>query len=127
MPNILLIDPNVALARTYMQALQHAGHQVVHVVGAQEAIDAADKQVPNLVVLELQIAIHDGIEFLHEFRSYPEWQAIPVIVLTGITPAAIASSKNTLAGELGVVACLYKPQTSLQQLLSSVNEQLVRT
>lgn len=122
MQKVLLIEPDAALARTYMQALQHVGYVVTHVNSAQDAIDAADAQTPDAVVLELQLAVHDGIEFLHEFRSHSEWQSIPVIVNTNLTPQALAPVQGALAGDLGVVEVLYKPRTSLQQLISSVRQ-----
>ncbi len=125
MANVLLIEPNAALARTYVQALQHVGHQVAHVGTAQDAIDAADTTKPDVVVLELQLAVHDGVEFLHEFRSYPEWQSIPVIVNTSLTPSALRPVQGALAGDFGVALALYKPRTTLEQLISAVNGQTV--
>lgn len=125
MANVLLVEPNVALARTYVQALQHVGHHVDHVGSAQQAIDAADTTKPDVVVLELQLAVHDGVEFLHEFRSYPEWQSTPVIVNTQLTQNALRAVQGALAGDLGVVQVMYKPRTTLEQLLSSVKQHTV--
>jgi DNA-binding response OmpR family regulator len=124
MKHVLIIEPNTVLARTYTQALQHAGYHAVAVSGAQTAIDAADAQPPDLVIIELQLAAHSGIEFLHEFRSYAEWQHIPVIVHTLIPPGRLAAVHGVLAAELGIRAVLYKPRTSLPQLLRHVREQL---
>ena len=123
MRNILLIEPNTLLRQTYAQALSTAGYKVQAAPGAQQAIHAADIQTPGVVVLELQLIGHNGIEFLHEFRSYAEWQHIPVIINTSIPAEHLADSLGGLK-ELGVVAVLYKPRTSLQVLLRHVREQL---
>ena len=125
MANVLLIEPDHALARTYVHAMQHAGYQVTHVVTAQDAIHTADEPKPDVVVLELRLAIHDGVEFLHEFRSYSEWQQIPVVVNTHLEPSVVAGVREALERDFGVVACLYKPATSLQQLLSVVKQQVM--
>jgi CheY-like chemotaxis protein len=125
MANVLVIEPNVALARTYVQALQHVGHDVTHVCSAQDAIDAADHTHPDVVVLELQLAVHDGVEFLHEFRSYAEWHNTPVIINTSLEKNIFNAVQGTLAGDLGVVQVLYKPRTTLEQLLSSVKQHIV--
>lgn len=121
MSHVLLIEPDAVLARTYMQALQHVGHTVARAGGAQEAVNEADDKKPDLVVMELQMAMHDGVEFLQEFRSYPEWQGIPVVINTSLTPAALAPVQAALENDLGVTACLYKPRTTLQQLINTVN------
>jgi CheY-like chemotaxis protein len=124
MAYVLLVEPNKVLARTYIRALEHAGYGVGHATGAQEAVDVADGHMPDIIVLELQLGARDGIEFLHEFRSYPEWQHIPVILHTQVTPAAITRYQAVLAKDLGVVASLYKPQTTLAKLISTVNGQI---
>ena len=126
MANILLIEPNKALARTYLQALQHVGYQVGYAADAQSAVNVADDLQPDVVVLELQLPGHDGIEFLHEFRSYAEWQALPVIILTSLPPANLTGLQPALEQDFGVRACLYKPRTSLEKLLSQVKQELTR-
>jgi two-component system, cell cycle response regulator DivK len=124
MAHVLLIEPDTALARTYRQALQHSGYTVDHAGSAQDAVNQADSQKPDVVVMELQIAVHDGIEFLQEFRSYPEWQDIPVIVNTSTAPTALAPARPALQRDLGVTDCLYKPRTTLQQLISAVKSRI---
>jgi CheY-like chemotaxis protein len=124
MANVLLIEPDAVLARTYIQALQHVGHIVSYAACAQDAILAADEAKPDIVVLELRMAVHDGIEFLYEFRSYPEWQHVPVVVNSHIAPSNLEPVRTALQDDLGVVALLYKPKVSLQQLISQVNGQV---
>jgi DNA-binding response OmpR family regulator len=121
--HVLLLEPNILLARTYTDALTHAGFSVAHAATAQTAIDAADKQHPDVVVVELQLPMHSGVEFLHEFRSYPEWQDVPVIVHSVLPPMQLTAVRSSLERDLGVRAILYKPRTSLQQLLRAVREQ----
>jgi DNA-binding response OmpR family regulator len=109
MAQILLIEPDLLLAETYRRALAADGHKVTVCAGAQAAITAADRTKPELVILELQLIEHSGFEFLYEFRSYPEWQAIPVLVQTGVSPGEFADNWQLLKRELGVNAYLYKP------------------
>jgi len=122
MPHILLIEPDRRLAATYQQALESAGHRVVAAAGAQAAIMAADAAKPDLVILELQLVEHSGIEFLYEFRSYLDWQAVPVIIQTHVPSSEFDDSRHLLHDELGVQAYLYKPRTSLRRLVTEVNE-----
>lgn len=117
MANILLIEPDKVLADTYSRALGFGGHTVVQAFSAQEAIHAADQSTPDAVILELQLIGHDGIEFLQEFRSYVEWQEIPVIVLSNLTRGMFDRSRTALSRDYGVDDCLYKPRTTLRQLL----------
>ena len=118
---ILLIEPDRLLATTYQSSLEKGGFEVNLVAAAQAAIMAADKFTPDIVILELQLIEHSGIEFLYEFRSYPEWQDIPVIVHTQVPPGEFSDSWQLLKNQLGVEVYLYKPYTSIANLLKQVN------
>lgn len=118
--HILLIEPDKLLARSYRQALEGVGHSVALSPTAQAAIHLADQQRPDLVILEIQLVSHSGIEFLYEFRSYTDWQTIPVIALSQIPPAEFMGSWQILQAELGVTAYYYKPHISLAKLVSIV-------
>lgn len=85
---------------------------------------AADQIRPDIVVLELQLIEHSGIEFLYEFRSYSDWRNIPVIVHSHVPAQEFGASEKLLSKHLGIGEYLYKPHTTLNQLLRSVNEQL---
>jgi two-component system, cell cycle response regulator len=124
MARILLIEPDRLLGNIYAKALTAAKHRVTTSPGAQAAITAADRDRPDLVILELQLVEHSGIEFLYEFRSYPEWQAIPVLIHSQVPPAEFSGSDQLLKAELGVAAYLYKPRTSIHDLLAAVRDQL---
>jgi CheY-like chemotaxis protein len=123
MNTILLIEPDQVLAQVYKEAIEgNDSSTVMAVSGAQAAITAADQTKPDLVILELQLIEHSGVEFLYEFRSYSEWQAIPIIVQTVVPFSEFHDNWHLLQNELGVRAYLYKPHTSLKQLLSSIKE-----
>lgn len=120
MSNVLLIEPNRVLARTYHLALEAAGHTVQTCGTAQAGILAADDLNPDVVVLELQLVAHSGAEFLYEFRSYPDWLQVPVVVHTHVPPQQFSQSFNAIQRQLGVVEYLYKPTTTLAALTASV-------
>jgi CheY-like chemotaxis protein len=126
MQHVLLLEPNTLLATTYQAALEHAGLTVAVAAGAQAGIHAADQQRPDVIVLELQLPRHNGIEFLHELRSYPEWQHIPVVVHTSLPPTATEATKAVLHDSLGVTTVLYKHATPLADLIGAVRSQLAR-
>lgn len=113
--NILIVEPNRLLADVYVRHLQAAGHAARAVRSAQDAVHAADEQMPDVVIVELQLPKHNGVEFLYEFRSYSEWLHIPIIIHSFVPPQEY-SNCEMLKRELGVVESLYKPNTSLHQL-----------
>ena len=114
--NVLLIEPNSLLAGQYADYLSNIGCRVQRAADAQSAIVAADKQLPDVVVMELLLTSHSGVEFLYEFRSYAEWQKVPVIVLSSVRQTGLDPEAQK---DLGVEV-LYKPDITLEQLGKAV-------
>jgi len=117
MMHILLVEPDSVQAAAIQQTLSRKdgssrpAHTVAIATSAQTAIAQADQKRPDAVVLELMLLAHNGIEFLHEFRSYPEWADVPVVLFTAQWIADPSSFKK-----MGNVTYLYKPTTSLADL-----------
>ena len=122
--SVLLIEPDRVLAETYRQALLSAGHVVVCCASAQAGIISADQHRPDLIILELQLVEHSGIEFLYELRSYADWQDIPVVIQTIVPPAEFNATRKLLCERLGVCFYLYKPAATLGELIKVVDENL---
>jgi DNA-binding response OmpR family regulator len=127
MAHVLLLEPDVRMGETYAAGLRTQQHEVVWCATAQEAICQADCQRPDVVLLELQLAQHSGIEFLYEFRTYEDWREVPVIIVSSVPPAEFAASMDSLRRRLGVRAYHYKPHTSLRTLIQAVEAALAPT
>lgn len=123
MPRVLLIEPDRKLARTYCQALEKWGYDVDWAGYAQDAVFAADAHRPDIVLLELQLTAHSGYEFLYEFRSYAEWQNVPIVLLTYVSPHAARLTAKHME-QFKIVQCLYKPAITLVQLRRAVESAL---
>lgn len=121
MIKVLLIEPDQRLSKTYQQALSQQ-HEVAVVHTAQQAIHATEQFIPDVIVLDPQIARHNGVEFMYELRSYADLQKIPVILLVSLLPEMFTVPVATQR-QLGIVQVLYKPQTSLKQLVDVVSRQ----
>ncbi|HVS79000.1 MAG TPA: response regulator [Candidatus Saccharimonadales bacterium] len=123
MPHILLLEPDSLLAASLAAGLRSAGHNVSAHKDPQAAVTAADGQCPDVIITELQLAARSGAEFLYEFASYADWQSVPVIVLTNLHPQQ-AEAYAEVMSQLNVRACLYKPHTSLDQILNQLHRAL---
>lgn len=114
--NVLLIEPDTILANIYTQAFERVGHTVMRVASAQAGVTVSDIRRPDIVVMELQLAGHSGVAFLYEFRSYSDWQHIPIVIHSVINPRQIAPFEQALQ-ELHITQYVYKPHTTLKKLV----------
>lgn len=119
--HILLIEPDAVAGPLYAAGLQAADHSVATAPSAQVAIGAADTKTPDVVIMEMQLGAHNGIAFLQEFRSYAEWQQVPIIIHSFQKPPADPDVFVALQQEYGMCSWLYKPQTSIALLVSTVH------
>lgn len=67
----------------------------------------------NLVILDLNLPRHDGIEILQKLRESPELKHIPVVVLT----SSDSPRDRLLASQLGATRYLRKP-SNLESFLN---------
>ncbi len=119
MPRVLIIESDKLLAGNLRAYLEKLGHSVSWRCDPQSAVNSADKRRPDVVILDLVLAGHNGVEFLYEFRSYPEWLTVPIIIYSSVSPEDLSGAELAMA-DLTVGAYHHKPETSLAQLAASV-------
>lgn len=121
MPKILLAEDNPAdvyLIRTVLEEhgidlpLQVAadGREVLQILYQEQM--QAESQL-KLIILDLNLPRHDGIEILQRLRATERLARIPVVVLT----SSDSPRDRIVASELGAACYLRKP-SNLEQFLS---------
>lgn len=123
MAHILLIESDRVLAQNISAHLNLKGHSIDWQVSPQDAITSADKKIPDIVIMDLLLAARSGIEFLYEFRSYPDWATLPVIVLSSVPVQDLGVSISHIE-DLGVAAFHYKHATPLSSLSYAIDQAL---
>lgn len=124
---ILLVEDDLWLAELYSDILEtEKDCQVLRADSASDAIELLDKNTDvALIILDMFLPGHNGIEFLHEIASYSDTNTIPVIVLSSVYQHDFQMSEDRWR-HYGVVEYLYKPKTRPQQLVAAVKKQLAR-
>ncbi len=121
MARILFIEPDRLLGANAKKILKRSGHTVDWHVDPQAAMDSADAAHPDIIVLELLLAGRSGVEFLYEFRSYPEWAELPAIIYSNISAEEFNGASAGFK-QLGVSAYYYKPVTPISELSKSIDQ-----
>ncbi len=119
MPNILVVDSHKPTQKALTELFD--GYSVSIAPDAHRAIEQANEKEIDVVILELSLAGHSGMEFLYEFRSYTDWANVPVIVYSRMQLADEVLQSRTW-DTLSVAAYLYKPTTSLSTLKQIVEK-----
>jgi signal transduction histidine kinase/CheY-like chemotaxis protein len=78
----LLVDDDDVVRRSVRQALEPIGWQVTEAENGQVAVEAITAARPDVIILDLMMPKMDGFEFLDALRGRPDWQGIPVVIIT---------------------------------------------
>lgn len=84
MANVLIVEDEALMARTYKMAFTLGGHQAILASDGLKGLESLKSQIPDIILLDLMMPNMDGVQFLDEIKSKPETQNIPVVVLTSL-------------------------------------------
>ena len=76
---ILVVDDDLAILKFLKASLETRGCEVVTAVNGAEALQAAGRGLPDLVILDVMMPEMDGFEACQRLR---QWSQIPVIMLS---------------------------------------------
>ena len=82
MAKILVVDDDLSVARTIDRLLGSRGHDTIVVHNGWNAIEAAKKQAPDLVILDVMMPEMNGIQVCKRLREDPDTASLPIIFLT---------------------------------------------
>ena len=88
--SILIVDDDVDVTTLLMSRLKKYNYNVLCAKNGLEAIGLCQKVLPDLVLLDLEMPIMNGIETLRRLRSIHNAQKLPIIIHSNkITPENI--------------------------------------
>ena len=79
---VLLVEDDTETREIMARTLKKSGWAVSEAENGQEALDILGSLEPRLILLDLMMPVMDGFAFLAALRARPEWQHIPVVVVT---------------------------------------------
>ncbi|HYK41226.1 MAG TPA: response regulator, partial [Thermoanaerobaculia bacterium] len=80
--HVLVVDDERDIRQLLEQELVAAGYRARSATGGAEALEEIERERPSAVILDLMMPPPDGFEVLYRIRERPEWNGIPVIVVT---------------------------------------------
>src|SRR5882757_2094885 len=92
---ILVIDDEAAIRDSLRMTLEYEGYEFLGAATGQEGLAVAEREAPDLVLLDVKMPGIDGIEVLERLRNMNE--TVPVIVVSGhgtISTAVEATKKG---------------------------------
>jgi len=104
-PAVLVVDDNPQVCKLLRILLSREGYQIRVAEDGRAALAEVKQQLPDLILLDLDLPYIDGYEICRRLKQDPATQFIPIVILTGQT-----GFENKLhAWEYGADEFLSKP------------------
>ena len=116
---ILLAEDNLANVLTIGEYLESVGYEIVVAHDGFEALEMAETVLPDLILMDIQMPVLDGLQAIERLRANPHFISTPIIALTAL--AMPGDRERCLA--TGADEYLSKP-VSLRHLLKKIQELL---
>lgn len=102
---ILVVEDNPQNSYLVRFLLESSGYDVRVASDAEQAFALLDQQVPDLILMDMQLPRVDGYEATRRIKADPRLKAVPVVALT----AHSARGDEARAREAGCVQFVTKP------------------
>lgn len=116
---ILVADDDASIRETVTWVLREHGFDVKAVPGATELFDELERQLPDLLLLDVVMPGMDGMEVLERIKAQERWRDLPVLMFSSL-PAEETSVRSL---GLGAADFIRKP-FRVRELLARINAQL---
>jgi len=119
MSRILIVEDNEKNMKLLRDVLGYKKHQVLEAVDGESGVATATEQLPDLVLMDIQLPGISGVEALRQLRANEATAKIPVIAVT----ASVMDQDRRQIIEAGFDAFASKP-VNLKELMAAVEAAL---
>jgi DNA-binding response OmpR family regulator len=116
MPKLMLVEDDRTMLSLLTTLLEMQGYQIVTALGKEAVLQAARRERPDLVLMDVFLAEGDGVELLSALRGEDDLAQVKVIMTSGM-------DLEDRVREAGADGFLLKPYTP-EQLIRMIETNL---
>jgi len=112
---ILIIEDNEQNMYLLTFLLNNHGYQVVQARDGRQGIELAERENPDLILLDIQLPEMDGYAVTRKIKTIPALSEIPIVAVTSY--AMVGDREKTIdAGCSGYIEKPINPETFMEQI-----------
>ncbi|MBI2035193.1 MAG: response regulator [Candidatus Liptonbacteria bacterium] len=115
---ILLVEDDPFLSSLLKSRLSKEGFALIYAADGEEALALAQKEKPDLVLLDLILPKKSGFEVLEVMRLDPRLEKTPIMIVSNLGQ----DSDMVRGRELGAIAYFIKAKTSIDLLVKEIKD-----
>lgn len=91
-PTILVVEDNDEASFLLRTVLTRKGYRVVEAWDGKQAIEVAETEELDLILLDLQLPRLNGLGVIHRLRQNQKLETVPIVIVTGQDPEKYRTS-----------------------------------
>jgi CheY-like chemotaxis protein len=91
-PTVLVVEDNDETSFLLRTVLTRKGYRVVEAWDGKQAIEVAETEQLDLILLDLQLPRLNGLGVIHRLRQNPKLETVPIVIVTGQDPEKYRNS-----------------------------------
>jgi chemosensory pili system protein ChpA (sensor histidine kinase/response regulator) len=116
MATIMVVDDSITVRKVTARLLKRQGMEVLMAKDGVDAVAQLQEQIPDLMLLDVEMPRMDGYELATQVRNDPQLKHIPIIMITSRT----GIKHRDRAEKIGINRYLGKPFNEAE-LLENIN------
>ena len=112
---ILVVEDQEDNRRILRDLLTNAGYEIIEVENGEEALAVVARELPDLILMDIQLPLLDGYEVTRRIRADPAFRSIPIIAITSYALSG-DEGKARAAGCDAYVTKPYNPRALLAKI-----------
>lgn len=116
---VMVVDDSITVRKVTSRLLERNDMDVVTAKDGVEAVALLQEQVPDIMLLDIEMPRMDGFELARHINNSVDYYGLPIIMIS----SRVGDKHRQRAMDLGVKRCLGKPYQEAE-LLDSINEVL---
>ncbi|HVM77011.1 MAG TPA: response regulator [Candidatus Paceibacterota bacterium] len=107
-PLVLLVDDEPDVLAVYKTKLERNGLKVITAANGEEAVITAQKEKPDLILMDMKMPVMDGITAQQKIKNNPDTKDLKVVFLTAFSDPMRIETDMALAKEAGALDFIKK-------------------
>ncbi len=113
---VIFVEDDAFLSQIFTKALDLAGYDVISVSSGEECLKIAEREKPDLFLLDIILPHMDGYELMEELQKNENLRQLPILVITNLSNKEDVDKTKAM----GVAGYLIKAHTLPEDVVAKI-------
>jgi two-component system response regulator (stage 0 sporulation protein F) len=100
MARVLVVEDDPIIRELIVEVLTDEGHAVIEAADGATGVELAQREKPNLILMDLMLPVMDGVTAIRELKRRPQTQSIRTIAMSAGTNLRLRANDIPADGTL---------------------------